>query len=92
MIAVNEKGVAALNQMSQSVGTGCQGITSACQGLVDEIDGIGNLGPHKASIKNVAESIQQEVQGATSPAKTVEDKLKEKAQEYQNFIQNDRFR
>ncbi len=91
MIAVNEQGVAALNSMASSVEEGVQGINSACSSVLNEVQGKSNLGPHKDSICSVVQAIQEQVEGATGPASIVAEKLKAKAEEYQAFIDNNRF-
>ena len=91
MVAVNEAGVAALNGMAGSVESGTGRIVSVAGQLVEAVDGLNSLGPHKISILKLAKQVVEAVSSASEPAKVVSGKLKEKAVEYRQFIENDRF-
>lgn len=91
MIAANREGIAALNGMADSTESGIGRIVNATNTLVEDIDGIGNLGPHKKSILEMAKRILEAISSASHPASAVAGKLREKAVVYQQFVDNDRF-
>ncbi len=91
MIAVTPEGVAALKSMASALDDGAQEISSACDALTGAIEGLNNTGPHRSSIIDLADTIQQQISGASKPANELADKLEQKADEYQEFIDTDRF-
>ena len=91
MIAVNEQGVAALKRMASNVETGVNGIIAECDSIVNNLDGMNEIGVHRKSILNVVKSILESIQTVTAPASIVAEKLNAKAQEYQAFIDGDQF-
>lgn len=91
--AVNEEGVQAMNTMANAITEAIeevQNLTSTVQSIADEHQDA--LGPHKASLDEVLEEINEAIKQASDPANGVAEKLIEVAEAYQEIIGNDRFK
>ena len=90
-LKADEEGVAILNATAGGIEEGAEDIVSQTEALLDSVDQYPALGPHKSSIINIVTVIQGETKGAASPARVVAEKLRAKAVEYQEWIDDDRF-
>ena len=90
-IKADEEGVAILNSMADGVDDGADSIKTQTDELLDEISQYPALGPHVESIKRIVAMIQEEVNNSTDPARVVADKLRGKAKEYRDWIDDDLF-
>ena len=91
--AVNEEGVTALKTMSAAISNATEqilGLTNALDACAG--DHQDTLGPHKASIDEVIEEINDITQKATEPANSISETLNEIADAYQEIIGNDRIK
>lgn len=91
MIKVDEDGVTLLRGLADGVDDGADEIVSITENLLDDVQQYSALGPHKKSIETIVEMIQEETKNATSPTKVVAEKLRSKADDYQDWIDNDIF-
>ncbi len=88
-IKADEEGVQMLNTMASVVEESAKNMISICDSLLSDVQGISALGPHKDQIDRAIEQIEELIKGATSPAMEVAEKFKEKARQYQEFIDDD---
>jgi len=80
------KGLAA--RMREQVGE----ISQVLSTIESELESnAGGLGPHANSIRQVIEMLEAEVKSASSPINELAEKVDAVAQEYQAFIDDDRF-
>lgn len=91
ILKADEDGIAIMNSMADSVEEGANSIIEQTDSLLEEVNQYGALGPHKNSIKNIIMSIQEETKGSTAPARVVAEKLRNKAKEYQEWLDDDLF-
>ena len=91
IVQVNEEGVQLLNSMADGVETASDDITEYAESIIDEIDKYSALGPHKSSIINMVDAIKESTKGSTAPSRVVAEKLRAKAKQYQEFIDEDIF-
>lgn len=90
-LKADEEGVAILNATADGVEEGADEIVSQTDSFQDSVSQYPALGPHKNSIVNIVSAIQEETKGAAAPARVVAEKLREKATEYQEWIDDDLF-
>jgi len=90
-LKADEEGISIMNSMADSVEEGADNIIEQTDNLLEEVDQYSALGPHKNSIKNIVMSIQEETKGSTAPARVVAEKLRNKAKEYQEWMDDDLF-
>jgi len=90
--AVNDDGVAALKQLSSRLLDNTANIENATNALEAALgqNTIG-LGPHASSIKKVVDDVNTEQKEACKPILELSDKALGLANEYQEFIDTDRF-
>lgn len=91
ILCADENGVSCLNALAEGVDEGADGITEQTKGFLEEVAQYSALGPHRESIKNVVAAIRERTEGSTAPARVVAEKLREKAKEYQEWIDDDLF-
>jgi len=91
IIKADEEGVSILNNMADGVEDGADRINEQTDSLLDEVTQYPALGPHVESIKNFIMRIQEETKSSSAPARVVASKLRKKAQDYRNFIDDDLF-
>ena len=87
----DEQGVAIMNNMAEGIDTSADDIVTQTEALLDSVDQYPALGPHKDSIKRIVSLIQEETKSTSAPARVVANKLREKAKEYQEWIDDDLF-
>jgi hypothetical protein len=90
-VKADEEGVSILKGTADLVEEGADRIIERTERLLDEIDQYSALGPHKKSIENIVTVIQENTKGASAPARVVAEKLREKAKDYQDWIDDDIF-
>lgn len=85
--AVNEQGVAAMNNMANAITTAIDeidGATKTTQEIADEYNDV--LGPHKSELDSALEDIAANIKNSTSPAADVAERLRDVADGYQDVI------
>ena len=90
--AVNEEGIHALNTMASAISDSVEtlrSLVSTVQSTADEHNEA--LGPHKGSLDQVLEDINNAIQQASEPANSISETLIDVADGYQEVIDNDRF-
>ena len=92
MIDISEKGVELLNKMSDDIGQFVDSIAAYSDSFVGALDDYPALGPHKKELLEVIEEILLAVKDTGSSANSVGEKLRELANDYEEFIENNRFR
>lgn len=91
--AVNEEGVSAMHTMSQKVQEAIEAIEQLNQSVKSTADGHANvLGPHKSSLDDAIDSVNESVKTGTEPAAEVAEALDDVADGYEAVISNDRIR
>ena len=91
LIKADETGVELLNNMADGVDEGADNIVEQTDALLDDVSQYPALGPHVDSIKNIVGKIQEETKSTSSPARVVAEKLRKKAKDYQDWIDDDLF-
>ena len=86
IVKSDEQGVQTLNSMADSVEQGVDEVIKSADEMKDEVDEYPALGPHREDIINLVESIKDEIQSASAPAAQVAEKLREKADELNEWI------
>lgn len=87
----DEHGVQTMNTMADNIEEGADNIVEQTDALLDDVEQYSALGPHKQSIINIVTRIQEETKGTTAPTRVVAEKLRNKAKEYQEWIDDDLF-
>lgn len=90
-IKADEEGVALLNAWADGLEDNAEQIVSQTEQLLDDVSGYPALGPHQSSIKRIVAAIQEETKGTTAPVRVVSEKLRNKAKDYQDWIDDDLF-
>lgn len=90
-LKADEDGVQIMKGMADSIEEGADSIVEQTDALLDDLEQYPALGPHKRSIVSVVTRIQEETKGSTAPARVVAEKLRSKAKEYQEWIDDDLF-
>lgn len=90
-LKVDEQGVQLLNNMADGTEEGADSIVEQTDALLEEVEQYPALGPHKQSIISIVNRIQEDTKGAATPARVVAEKLRKKAKEYQEWIDDDLF-
>lgn len=90
-IKADEEGVKLLNTLAGDVDDSIKDITEQASQLLEDISGNPALGPHKDAIIKAVEEIIEETKGTTAPAEVVTERLRKKAEEYQEWINDDLF-
>lgn len=91
LIKADETGVELLNNMADGVDEGADNIVEQTDALLDDVSQYPALGPHVDSIKNIVGKIQEETKSTSAPARVVAEKLRKKAKDYQDWIDDDLF-
>lgn len=91
ILKADEEGVRMLNGMADGIEYGTDRIVEQTDALLDEVEQYRALGPHINSIKNIVALIQEETKNSSAPARVVAQKLRKKAQDYQDWIDDDLF-
>lgn len=91
LIKADETGVELLNNMADGVDEGADNIVEQTNALLDDVSQYPALGPHVDSIKNIVGKIQEETKSTSAPARVVAEKLRKKAKDYQDWIDDDLF-
>lgn len=91
LIKADETGVELLNNMADGVDEGADNIVEQTDTLLDDVSQYPALGPHVDSIKNIVGKIQEETKSTSAPARVVAEKLRKKAKDYQDWIDDDLF-
>lgn len=91
LIKADETGVELLNNMADGVDEGADNIVEQTDALLDDVSQYPALGPHVNSIKNIVGKIQEETKSTSAPARVVAEKLRKKAKDYQDWIDDDLF-
>lgn len=91
IIKANEEGISILNSMANGVEEGADSIVEQTEALLDNVTQYPALGPHISSIKRLVTLIQEETKNTSAPARVVAKKLREKAKDYQDWIDDDLF-
>ena len=91
ILKADEEGVKILNGMADRIEEGADRIVEQTDALLDEVEQYRALGPHINSIKNIVALIQEETKNSSAPARVVAQKLRKKAQDYQDWIDDDLF-
>lgn len=91
ILKADEEGVKILNGMADGIEEGADHIVEQTDALLDEVEQYRALGPHINSIKNIVALIQEETKNSSAPARVVAQKLRKKAQDYQDWIDDDLF-
>ena len=89
ILKADEQGVQIMNSMADSIEEASKGIISTCGSLIDDIKQYPALGPHQKQIEEMVGEIREEASGATAPAIAVAEKFRTKAQQYQEWINDD---
>lgn len=90
-IKVDEEGVKMLNITADSVEEGADDIIELTSNLLDDVQQCTALGPHEKTIKDIVAVIQEKTKGTAAPVRVVVEKLRQKATEYQEWIDEDLF-
>lgn len=90
-LMANEQGVAIMNSLADAVDEGSDSIVEQTDRLLEDVEQYRALGPHKNSIKSIIVRIQEETKNSSAPARVVAEKLRQKAREYQEWIDDDLF-
>ena len=91
--AVNEEGVTAMRTMSNRLRDALEAVDQITQTLRSEADAGQNvLGPHKPSLDDALDCIDQSVRQAAEPAEEICDTIDDVAEAYEEIISNDRLR
>lgn len=88
-IKADEEGVQIMNSIADGIDEATEDMNSTCESLLGEIQQYPALGPHKQQIESMVEQIQEELKGSTAPARDVAEMLRQKAQQYQEWIDDD---
>lgn len=91
--AVNETGIQAMNAMASSIRQAVeqmQCLTSMIRGMADGYQNA--LGPHKTSLEQAFEEIDECMRQALNPVNCVAEKLTEVSEAYAEIIDNDRLK
>lgn len=91
LIKADETGVELLNNMADGVDEGADNIVEQTDALLDDVSQYPALGPHVNSIKNIVGKIQEETKSTSATARVVAEKLRKKAKDYQDWIDDDLF-
>lgn len=91
ILKADEEGVSILNSMADGVDEGADSITEQTDALLDNVTQYPALGPHVNSIKRLVTLIQDETKNTSAPARVVAEKLRKKAKDYQDWIDDDLF-
>lgn len=91
ILKADESGISIMNSMADGVEEGADNIIEQTENFLEEVSQYPALGPHKESIERVVEAIQEKTKGTTAPARVVAEKLRSKAKEYQEWIDDDMF-
>ena len=88
--AVSDEGVELLNSWASSISEAIEKINSLTGSLSSCIEEHPDtLGPHRASLANVIEEIEENTKSATAPANDIAEILVEIADGYQDIIDDD---
>lgn len=90
-LKADEQGVQILNSMADSTEEGADSIIEQTDAFLEDVEQYPALGPHKQSIINFVTRIQEETKGSAAPARVVAEKLRGKAKDYQDWIDDDLF-
>lgn len=90
--AVNEEGILALRALSGRLNEGVSAVSGAADALENALDSnrLG-LGPHAGSISLLISEVRQESRGACGPVSELSAKVLDLANEYQEFVDTNRF-
>lgn len=91
ILKADEEGIAILNGMTDGIDEGADSIVEQTDALLDNVTQYPALGPHIESIKRLVTLIQSETKSASTPARVVAEKLRKKAKDYQDWIDDDLF-
>lgn len=91
IIKADEDGISILNSMADGVDEGADSIVEQTDTLLDDVTQYPALGPHMDSIKRLVTLIQEETKNTSAPARVVAEKLRQKAKDYQDWIDDDLF-
>lgn len=80
-----------LNSMADGVVDGVDRIKAQADAALEAISQYPVLGSHAESIKTIVALIREEANNSTAPARTAAEKLREKAKQYQDWINEDMF-
>lgn len=90
-LKADEQGVRQLNASADFIEEGADNINEQTDALLDAVEQYSALGPHKQSIVSIVTRIQEETKGTSASARVVANKLRGKAAEYQEWIDDDLF-
>ena len=91
-VAVSEAGVELLRGWASDISEAIEkinGLTGSLSSCIEEHPD--TLGPHRASLANVIEEIEENTKSATAPANDIAEILVEIADGYQEIIDSDNF-
>lgn len=89
----NEEGIAALRDMSSKLEDARDGIEKSTNTIRNTSESYNEtLGPHKASLDEVLESILYELKKSGESIETVQETLEDIADGYQDIVDNDPFK
>lgn len=91
ILKADEAGVNILNGMADGIDEGADNIIEQTDALLDNVTQYPALGPHIESIKKLVIEIQEETKNTSAPARVVAEKLRKKAKDYQDWINDDLF-
>lgn len=91
ILKADEAGVNILNSMADGIDEGADNIIEQTDALLDNVTQYPALGPHIESIKKLVMEIQEETKNTSAPARVVAEKLRKKAKDYQDWIDDDLF-
>lgn len=91
ILKADEHGIRILNVMADGVEEGANDINEQTDALLDNVTQYPALGPHVNSIKRLVTLIQAETKNTSAPARVVAKKMRQKAKDYQDWIDDDLF-
>lgn len=91
ILKADETGISILNGMADGIDEGADNINEQTDALLDSVTQYPALGPHIESIKRLVIKIQEETKNTSAPARVVAEKLRKKAKDYQEWIDDDLF-
>lgn len=91
ILKADEDGIAILNSIADGIDEGADSIVEQTDALLDDVTQYPALGPHIESIKRLVALIQDETKNAATPARVVAERLRKKAKEYRDWIDDDLF-
>ena len=91
LIKADEEGVQLLDEMANNIDAFVESVCAYSQNFMDTMDEYPALGPHKKEMLEIIKEILLALNDSTGAASVVAGKLRQKRDEYQEWIDENRF-